>query len=414
MPWLTAMTGRMPTSVALTDALESVAAASPTVTPRKATDELRLLRNHNESLIKQLALKDQALERLRQKVQEKALMMSHEKAADVQHARREAGDAIGAVEAENARLRDDLAHRTTQLHSAVTRIGALKDRIEDLELVIMDQEAERARRERKAAARRRKAGVGKRLSQKQAMAALLGTQDSMLAMIEDLSAVAPTTGGGGAAAEADDEGYASAGSASRQPPAAYPPTYRHLPGRAERVGKAQAREAEVRAAWEKTSAEKEADAMARRHLGHPAGHFTDPEPADAAEVAAPADAELAAAELAAWTRRAPRSGAASAGTLLVRTPRGGGGARRDAPRPTPRTAAPAARPKVDAKARRAARAVAHRAILADDHHALPGGSTRPHRVVSSARRVEGVHRLLHEYDAKFGQAGWHSDGAASA
>jgi hypothetical protein len=59
-------------------------------------------------------------------------MLSHEKAADVQQTRREAGSMIGELEAENAKLRADLAHRTSQLHSAVTRIGALKSRMDDL------------------------------------------------------------------------------------------------------------------------------------------------------------------------------------------------------------------------------------------------------------------------------------------
>lgn len=56
-------------------------------------------------------------------------MLSHEKAADVQQTRREAGTVIEDLEAENAKLRADLAHRTSQLHSAVTRISSLKARI---------------------------------------------------------------------------------------------------------------------------------------------------------------------------------------------------------------------------------------------------------------------------------------------
>lgn len=97
-----------------------------------AADELRALRAHNDQLQKQLALKDQGLERLRQRVHERALMLSHQQAADVQQTRREAGSMIGELEAENAKLRADLAHRTSQLHSAVTRIGALKARMDDL------------------------------------------------------------------------------------------------------------------------------------------------------------------------------------------------------------------------------------------------------------------------------------------
>ena len=53
-------------------------------------------------------------------------MLSHEKAADVQQTRREAGTVIEDLEAENAKLRADLAHRTSQLHSAVTPISAMK------------------------------------------------------------------------------------------------------------------------------------------------------------------------------------------------------------------------------------------------------------------------------------------------
>lgn len=100
--------------------------------PMSSADELRALRAHNEQLQRQLALKDQGLERLRQKVHERALMLSHQQAADVQQTRREAGSMLGELEAENAKLRADLAHRTSQLHSAVTRIGALKSRMDDL------------------------------------------------------------------------------------------------------------------------------------------------------------------------------------------------------------------------------------------------------------------------------------------
>ena len=72
-----------------------------------AADEIRSLRSHNEALQRQLTLKDQGLERLRQKVHERALMLSHEKAADIQQTRREAGTVIEDLEAENARLRSD-------------------------------------------------------------------------------------------------------------------------------------------------------------------------------------------------------------------------------------------------------------------------------------------------------------------
>ena len=53
------------------------------------------------------------------------------------------------MEGENARLRADLAHRTSQLHSAVTRIGALKSRMDDLILqndeLLQKQEQNRQR-----------------------------------------------------------------------------------------------------------------------------------------------------------------------------------------------------------------------------------------------------------------------------
>jgi len=106
--------------------------SSPRVTS-SAADEIRSLRSHNEALQRQLTLKDQGLERLRQKVHERALMLSHEKAADIQQTRREAGTVIEDLEAENARLRSDLAHRTSQLHSAVTRIAALNPITGELE-----------------------------------------------------------------------------------------------------------------------------------------------------------------------------------------------------------------------------------------------------------------------------------------
>ena len=64
-----------------------------------SADEMRALRAHNDALQKQLALKDQGLERLRQKVHERALMLSHQQAADVQQTRREAGSMVGELEA---------------------------------------------------------------------------------------------------------------------------------------------------------------------------------------------------------------------------------------------------------------------------------------------------------------------------
>ena len=123
-------------------------------------DELRRLKAHNDALQRQLKLKDQGLERLRQEVQERALMLSHQQAADVQQTRREAGSMIGDLEAENAKLRADLAHRTSQLHSAVTRIGALKSRMDDL--ILQNDELtsrQEASQRRKVAAKKRKQAI---------------------------------------------------------------------------------------------------------------------------------------------------------------------------------------------------------------------------------------------------------------
>ncbi len=65
--------------------------------PSNAADEIKALRSQNEALQRQLALKDQGLERLRQRVHERALMLSHQQAADVQQTRREAGSVIGEL-----------------------------------------------------------------------------------------------------------------------------------------------------------------------------------------------------------------------------------------------------------------------------------------------------------------------------
>jgi hypothetical protein len=168
---------------------------SPRV-PSSAADEIQALRAHNEALQRQLNLKDQGLERLRQKVHERALMLSHQQAADQQQTRREAGSVIGELEAENAKLRADLAHRTSQLHSAVTRIGALKSRMDDLilqndELMHRQDRTQRSR----AAARKRRQTLKERTpgvhAHREAMASLLGTQDSMLTLIENLSFLPP-------------------------------------------------------------------------------------------------------------------------------------------------------------------------------------------------------------------------------
>ena len=177
--------------------------------PMNAADEIRSLRAHNEALQKQLTLKDQGLERLRQKVQERALMLSHEKAADVQQTRREAGTVIEDLEAENCKLRSDLAHRTSQLHSAVTRIAALKSRMDDLILRNDELMAVRDRRQRSAvAARKRKAVIAQKAAghsaQKDAMATVLGTQDTILNLIENLSFLPPKQ-------EEEEAGYSPSG-----------------------------------------------------------------------------------------------------------------------------------------------------------------------------------------------------------
>ena len=173
--------------------------APPSSSPRlppSAADEMRRLKAHNEALQRQLQLKDQGLERLRQTVQERALMLSHQQAADVQQTRREAGSVIGELEAENAKLRADLAHRTSQLHSAVTRIGALKSRMDDL-ILQNDELLSRtdADKKRRAAARKRKQVLKEKQAgphaHREAMASLLGTQDSMLNLIENLSFLPP-------------------------------------------------------------------------------------------------------------------------------------------------------------------------------------------------------------------------------
>lgn len=177
----------------------SQAVSSSPRAPLNQADEIRALRAHNEQLQRQLALKDQGLERLRQKVHERALMLSHQQAADVQQTRREAGSIIGELEKENAKLRADLAHRTSQLHSAVTRIGALKSRIDDLilqndELTMKNERAKAIRvaaKQRKRALKDKDKAPGKE-AQREAMASLLGTQDNMLNLIESLSFLPPT------------------------------------------------------------------------------------------------------------------------------------------------------------------------------------------------------------------------------
>ena len=158
----------------------SQAVSSSPRAPLNQADEIRALRAHNEQLQRQLALKDQGLERLRQKVHERALMLSHQQAADVQQTRREAGSIIGELEKENAKLRADLAHRTSQLHSAVTRIGAL-DGIDDLilqndELTMKNERAAiRVRKQRKRALKDKDKAPNKE-AQREAMASLLGTK----------------------------------------------------------------------------------------------------------------------------------------------------------------------------------------------------------------------------------------------
>ena len=84
---------------------------------------------------------------------------------------------IEDLEAENVKLRADLAHRTSQLHSAVTRIAALKSRMDDLILQNDELCSARDRATLKAtAARKRKAALaaknGGAAGQKQALAHL--------------------------------------------------------------------------------------------------------------------------------------------------------------------------------------------------------------------------------------------------
>ena len=103
--------------------------SSPAVNLSGDQAEVRLLRAHNEALQRQLTLKDQGISRLRHKVQERALLLSHGQGSggSMLH-----NSKVAMLEAENARLRGDVSHRTSQLHSAVARIAALKERIDDL------------------------------------------------------------------------------------------------------------------------------------------------------------------------------------------------------------------------------------------------------------------------------------------
>ena len=144
------------------------------------------------------------------------------------------------MEGENARLRADLAHRTSQLHSAVTRIGALKSRMDDLILQNDEllQKQERAQRGKVAARKRRqalKSQVPGTHAHREAMASLLGTQDSMLNLIENLSFLPPGEGGllgdtppqhaAAAAAAAAAQANAQIANATRhQPPSPIKPT----------------------------------------------------------------------------------------------------------------------------------------------------------------------------------------------
>ena len=197
--------------------------SSPRVTS-SAADEIRSLRAHNEALQRQLTLKDQGLERLRQKVHERALMLSHEKAADIQQTRREAGTVIEDLEAENARLRSDLAHRTSQLHSAVTRIAALKSRMDDLILRNDELMAVCDRRERtKVAARKRKAVLANKEAsttseKREAMAKVVGAQDVILNLIENLSFLPPREDDSASPTSLSRASRSPQSSARRRPP----------------------------------------------------------------------------------------------------------------------------------------------------------------------------------------------------
>ena len=115
-------------------------------------------------------------------------MISHNNAGE------SSASKIAVLEAENMKLRGELSHRTSQLHSAVARIAALKERIDDLLRRVDEVTDAKERQEQKWAAKekRRKARAESqpnKLAEREALGTLLGTQDTMLSAIENLSAV---------------------------------------------------------------------------------------------------------------------------------------------------------------------------------------------------------------------------------
>ncbi|KAL1522088.1 hypothetical protein AB1Y20_021731 [Prymnesium parvum] len=139
-----------------------------------------------------LILKDQGISRLRNRVQERALLMTHSLISDgTGHYAK-----IAVVEAENERLRGELAHRTSQLHSAVARIAALKERIDDLLRQVDDLSAAKEEAEIRVVKEKQRKARTEPMDQaeREAWSSLIGTQDTMLTAIETLSAVPrPTT-----------------------------------------------------------------------------------------------------------------------------------------------------------------------------------------------------------------------------
>ena len=130
-------------------------------------------------------------------MQERALILAHSGAHDTVAS----SSRMAMLEAENIKLKGELAHRTSQLHSAVARIAALKERIDDLLRKNDEVNEAKVRLAQKFAAkeRRRKAkleGAPAKAAEQEATSTLLATQDTMLSAIENLSAVPRATTAG--------------------------------------------------------------------------------------------------------------------------------------------------------------------------------------------------------------------------
>ena len=151
--------------------------------------EVRALRARVAALEAELARHTLHSSDARERHLHTAAMASHEHATDVHLLKQRHATQISSIEQDNAALRKEVDHRRRQLHGAVTRLGALKQRLEEAHHQNATLRAGAKESAAAAVARRRRAksAAAARRAKHDGLVTLLGAQDSMLHLVQTLS-----------------------------------------------------------------------------------------------------------------------------------------------------------------------------------------------------------------------------------